>query len=218
MNRLQAALNSTVGGMTMADLGLSFNEQNELQLDTGKLYTALNTNLAGVTKLLSAQTTTSSSQLSVVNTGTSPQTFTLDLTVDASGHLAGASVGGDSSMFTVNGMSIVGNAGTAYAGMAFIYSGTTSQSISVTSSLGIAAQLYKIANSTSSSAGALQVHVGSLQSRDAQLQQKIYDIQNAASAYQAQLQAQYAKYQVAIQRANSTLNYLQALFDAASNH
>jgi flagellar hook-associated protein 2 len=218
MNRLQAALNSTVGGMTMADLGLSFNEQNELQLDTGKLYTALNTNLAGVTKLLSAQTTTSSSQLSVVNTGTSPQTFTLDLTVDASGHLAGASVGGDSSMFTVNGMSIVGNAGTAYAGMAFIYSGTTSQSISVTSSLGIAAQLYKIANSTSSSAGALQVHVGSLQSRDAQLQQKIYDIQNAASAYQTQLQAQYAKYQVAIQRANSTLNYLQALFDAASNH
>src|SRR5882757_3613126 len=89
MTQLQQVLSGSVGGMTMADLGLSFNENNELALDTGTLSTVLTSNLAGVTRLLSAQTATSSSQLSVVNTGTSPQSFTLDVTVDASGVLTG---------------------------------------------------------------------------------------------------------------------------------
>ena len=66
-----------IGGYSMADLGLSFNDKNELQLDTGTLSTVLTSNLSGVTTLLSAQTTTSSSQLSVVNTSTSAPSSTL---------------------------------------------------------------------------------------------------------------------------------------------
>src|SRR5207253_795799 len=127
-------------------LGLSFNEKNELVLDTSALSSILTSNLIGVAKLLSAQTMTSSSQLTVVNTSTAPQSFTLDVAVDSSGKLTGASVGGDSSLFTVNGTSIIGNADSIYAGMAFTYSGSTSQSITVTSTTGIAAQIYQIAN------------------------------------------------------------------------
>ncbi len=59
MDQLQAALNSTVGGLTMADLGLSFSKSNELELDTSTLSDILSTNLSGVTTLLSARTTTS---------------------------------------------------------------------------------------------------------------------------------------------------------------
>ncbi|GLR85097.1 flagellar filament capping protein FliD [Bradyrhizobium iriomotense] len=216
-NQLEAALNSTVGGLTMADLGLSFNDSNELELDTSTLSEILSTNLSGVTTLLSAQTTTSSSQLSVVNTGTSPQSFTLDLTVDSSGNLSSASVGGDSSLFTISGTTIIGNAGTAYAGMAFTYSGTTSQSITVTSTSGIATQLYQIAKNASSSTGSLQTLITNLETRDDDLQQKVDDIQNAASAYQTQLEAQYAKYQAAIESANNTLTYLKALLNSSSS-
>lgn len=217
MDALQNALNSTVGGLTMADLGLSFNEKNELELDTSTLSEILDTNLSGVTTLLSAQTKTSSSQLSVVNTGTSPQSFTLDLTVDSSGNLTSASVGGDSSLFTVSGTTIIGNAGTAYAGMAFTYSGTTSQSITVTSTSGIATQLYQIAKTYSSSTGALQTLITNLQDRDNELQQKVDDIESAASAYQTQLQTQYANYQAAIESANNTLTYLKALLNSSSS-
>ena len=217
MDALQNALNSTVGGMTMADLGLSFNEKNELELDTSTLSDILSTNLSGVTKLLSAQTTTSSSQLSVVNTGTSPQSFTLDLTVDSDGNLASASVGGDSSLFTVSGTTIIGAAGSIYAGMAFTYSGSTSQSITVTSTTGIASQIYQIAKNTSSSSGALQTQITSLTNRDDELQQKVDDINSAASTLQSQLQTQYAKYQAAIESANSTLNYLKALLNSSSS-
>lgn len=217
MDALQNALNSTVGGLTMTDLGLSFNENNELELDTSTLSEILSTNLSGVTTLLSAQTKTSSSQLSVVNTGTSPQSFTLDLAVDSDGNLSSASVGGDSSMFTVSGTTIIGNAGTAYAGMAFTYSGTTSQSITVTSTSGIATQLYQIAKNYSSNSGALQTLITSLQDRDNDLQQKVDDIESAASAYKAQLQTQYAQYQAAIESANNTLDYLKALLNNSSS-
>lgn len=217
MDALQNALNSTVGGMTMADLGLSFNENNELELDTSTLSDILDTNLSGVTKLLSAQTTTSSSQLSVVNTGTSPQSFTLDLTVDSDGNLASASVGGDSTLFTVSGTTIVGASGSIYAGMAFTYSGSTSQSITVTSTSGIATQLYQIAKNYSSSTGVLQTLITNLTTRDDDLQQKVDDINSAAATLQSRLQTQYAKYQAAIESANSTLTYLKALLNSSSS-
>ena len=218
MNTLQDVLGTSVGGLTMADLGLSFNEKNELEHDTGTLSTILSTNLSGVTTLLSAQTKTSSSQLSVVNTGTSPQSFTLDLTVDSSGNLTAASVGGDSSLFTVSGNTIVGNSGTAYAGMAFTYTGSTSQSITVTSTQGLATQIYQFAKTASSTTGSLQTLIDNLTSRDETLQAKVDDIKSAAATYQTQLTAQYAKYQAAIESANNTLTYLKALLNASSSN
>ncbi|MCS3762681.1 flagellar filament capping protein FliD [Bradyrhizobium centrosematis] len=217
MDALQNALNSTIGGMTMADLGLSFNESNELELDTSTLSDILSTDLSGVTKLLSAQTTTSSSQLSVVNTGTSPQSFTLDVAVDSDGNLTSASVGGNSTLFTVSGTTIIGAAGSIYAGMAFTYSGSTSQSITVTSTSGIATQLYQIAKNYASSTGVLQTLITNLTTRDDDLQQKVDDINSAAATLQSQLQTQYAKYQAAIESANSTLTYLKALLNSSSS-
>ena len=216
-DELQDALDTSVGGYSMADLGLSFNDKNELQLDTSTLSDFLSSNLAGATTLLSAQTTTSSSQLSVVDTGNAPQSFTLDVTVDSSGNLTGASVNGDSSLFTVSGDSIIGNSGTAYAGMAFTYTGSTSQSITVTSTTGLAAQLYNIANTYSESSGSLQTLIGNLQTQDTTLQQKVDDIDSAASTYQTQLQTQYANYQAAIESADNTLTYLKALLNSSSN-
>jgi flagellar hook-associated protein 2 len=219
MDQLQSILSTSVGGMTMADLGLSFNENNELQLDTGTLSTVLNTNLSGVTKLLAAQTTTSSSQLTVVNTGTSPQSFTLDVQVDSSGNLVSASVNGDSSLFTIgDDNSIIGASGTIYAGMAFNYTGTTSQSITVTSTQGLANQIYQFAKTASGSSGALQTQISSLTDQDSSMSSKVSDIQSAAATYQSQLELQYANYQAAIASADNTLTYLKALLNAGSNN
>jgi flagellar hook-associated protein 2 len=219
MTRVQQVLGTSVGGLTMSDLGLSFNDQNnELQPDANTLASILSTNLSGVTALLSAQTTTSSGQLTVARTGTSPQSFTLDLTVDSSGNLTGASVGGDNSLFTVSGSNIIGKAGTIYAGMGFVYTGTTSQSIAVTSTLGLAAQIAQIASDASSSSGSLQTLINDLQTQDNTMQQKVNDIDSAAATFQTQLQARYAQYQAAIEAANTTLNSLSALLNAKSNN
>lgn len=218
MDGLQSALNTSLGGLTMADLGLALNENNELTLDTGTLSTILSTNLSGVTALLSAQTTTSTSQLAVVNTGTSPQSFTLDVAVDSSGNLTSASVGGDSSLFTISGDSILGASGTAYAGMAFTYTGSTSQSITVTSTQGIANQIYQLAKTASGSGGPFQTQIDSLTTVDTTDSTKVADINSAAVTYQAQLETQYASYQAAIQTADNMLNYLKALLNSSSSN
>jgi flagellar hook-associated protein 2 len=218
MTQLEQALSGTVGGLSMADLGLSFNSNNELQLDTGTLSTALTSNLRGVTKLLSVQTTTSSSQLTVVNTPNSPpSSFTLAVSVDSSGNLTSASVNGDSSMFTVSGDTIEGKSGTPYAGMAFTYSGSTSQSITVTSTTGFAAQIYSIANTFSDSSGPLQTLVNDLQSQDNDYATQVDTIDSDAATFQTQLQNQYAQYQASIESANNTLTYLKALLNSSSS-
>lgn len=102
--------------------------------------------------------------------------------------------------------------------MAFTYTGTTSQSITVTSTSGIATQMYQIAKTASASTGSLQTLITSLQSRDSELQQRVDDITTAAATFKAQLQTQYAKYQAAIASADNTMTYLKALLNASSSN
>ena len=217
MNQIQSALNESIGGLSLADLGLSFDETNNLEFDADALSKTLTDNLDGVISLLASQVTASSSSLSVVNTGASlPADFTLDLVVDGSGNLTSASVGGDGSMFTVSGNSIIGKAGTAYSGLAFTYTGSTSQAIELTSTSGIAAKIYNIAkNASDSSTGTLQDVISGIRTQDDSMRDQIDDITARAELYRSNLAAQYARYQSAISTANSTLDYLSALLESS---
>lgn len=219
MTEMEAAVNSSVNGMSLSDLGLSFSDTNQLQLDTSTLSTELSNNLSGVISLLASTTTTSSSTLSVVNTSASPPaSFVLDLATDSSGNLTSASVNGDSTMFTVSGDTIIGAAGTAYAGMAFTYSGSSSASITVTSTAGIAAQLNSVTSSASNaSTGTVEGQITTLQSDDTAMQSQIADIDANGATYQAMLTTEYANYQAAISTADSNLSYLSALLNSSSN-
>ncbi|MEH2483124.1 flagellar hook-associated protein 2 [Nitrobacteraceae bacterium AZCC 2146] len=217
--QMEQALNSSIGGLSLSDLGLSFDETNDLVLDTSVLSTTMTNSLDDVISLLANRVTPSSSSLAVVNIGTSvPASFTLDLVVDGSGSLTSASVGGDSSLFTVSGNSIIGKSGTIYAGLAFTYTGSTSQSIAITATSGIAAQIHSIAKSTSNtSTGTIQSVITNLQAQDDTMQTQIDDINARAAVYKDMLTAQYAKYQSAISSANSMLDYLSALLNSSGN-
>lgn len=218
MTQMEQVLNSINSGLSMSDLGLSFTSTNDLELDSNTLATTLATNLSGVISLLATKTTSSSSALAVVNTSSSPpSSFVLDIGVDSSGALT-ASVNGDSSLFTVSGRTIIGAAGTIYSGMAFTYSGSSSASITVTSTTGIAAKINAIASAASNtSTGSLQDLITNLQSQDTSMQQQIDDINERATVYRSMLTTQYAKYQSAISTADSTLDYLSALLNASSS-
>ncbi len=114
----------------------------------------------------------------------SPQSFTLDVTVDSTGTLTGASINGDSSGFSVVGNTLIGNAGTIYAGMAFSYTGSTSQSITVTSTSGLASQLYQIANTSAGTSGQLQTLISNLQvAAIPTLQSQVNDVQSNAATF-----------------------------------
>jgi flagellar hook-associated protein 2 len=217
--RLENAMNTTIGGLSLSSLGLSFNSSNELELDTSTLESILGSNLTGVESLLGFSATTSSSDLSVVLNGSdAPSSFTLDLTVDSSGNLSSASVDGDSSLFTIEGNQIVGNSGTAYAGFTFSYSGKTSKSIDVSLSYGIASLLYSTADGASdTNTGTVQTIINGLDDVDTSLQSQIDDIDSAAAEYQSQLTTQYAQYESQISEAESTKQYLTALLNSSSS-
>jgi flagellar hook-associated protein 2 len=216
--QMEQVLNSIVGDLSMSDLGLSFSDTNDLVLDTSTLATTLADNIDGVIALLATKTTSSSAALAVVNTSSSPpSSFVMDIAVDSSGALS-VSVGGDSSLFTVSGRTIIGKAGTIYSGMAFSYSSTSSASVTITSTIGIAAQINAIASAASNkTSGSLQDLITNLQSQDDRMQQQIDDINERAAIYRTMLTTQYAKYQSAISSANSTLDYLSALLNASSD-
>jgi len=154
-----------------------------------------------------------------VSRGTgAPSSFTLDIAVDGSGNLMSASVDGDDSLFTVVGTTILGKDGTAFEGFTFAYTGATSKSVDVTLSSGIGELIYNIADAAAdTTSGSFQTVINNLQDLDDDLQQRVDDIQAEAETYRTNLTARYAKYQSAIQEAQSTLDYLKILLNSSSN-
>ncbi|WP_342361767.1 flagellar filament capping protein FliD [Terrarubrum flagellatum] len=209
------ALNTSIDKQSMALIGLSFDENNELVLDEDTLDNALLDNLDAVESLLTFQMTSSSSDVKLLSRGTAtPDDFKLDISVDSSGAVTSASVDGDSSLFTVKGTRIIGNAGTEYEGYTFVFVGSSSKSVNISLSSGLAERLYNASEAASDdSDGSLQSLIDGLENTDDTLQSKSDDIRSAAETYRTNLTNRYAQYQAAINSAKSSQDYLTALLD-----
>lgn len=132
------------GGYSLRDFGITLDLTNHLEVDDDTLNDALLNNLQGVKDYFAFQMTSSSEDVGIIRTPSSigDMSFTLDITVDGSGKLSGASIGGDSSLFTVSGSRIIGAKGTIYEGMTLVYTGSTNQSVDIGVSQGMADTLY----------------------------------------------------------------------------
>ncbi len=210
-----SALTATIDDESMALIGLSFDSDGTLVVDEDTLDNALLDDLDTVKALLSFQMDASSSQLKLLSRGTSvPANFTLDISVDSSGAPTAASVGGDSSLFTVSGTRIIGAEGSIYEGYTFVFTGSSAQSIDVSLKTGIAELLYNAADPVADGTdGAIQTLIDNLGEVDDDLQTKSDSIRSAAETYRTNLSARYARYQAAIAAAESTQDYLTALID-----
>jgi flagellar hook-associated protein 2 len=212
--QISAALTQQVDGSSLGAVGIAFDSNNKLTIDSTALDGALANNFSAVQSLFEHQATTSSSDLVLTgHTGSSYSgSFSLDVTTDASGTVTGASVGGDSSLFTVSSNTITGAAGSAYAGLSFHYSGTTSQSIQVTVSQGVADQVYQtcrlVADATT---GSLAGTLSDLESTDTTLQTQSDQIKSDADSYRNYLLDRYGTLEAQISSANQTATLLQTL-------
>lgn len=217
MNSVYAALTTTVDGLSMSDLGLSFDDSNYLELDTSTLESVLASDLDGVKSLLTSQVTTSSSQLGLVARGTeAPSSFTLDIVLDDDGDISSVSVDGDSSLFTVSGTTIKGAEGSVYEGYTFVYTGSKSASIDVTVSYGMCAQLYDVADAAAdTSTGSLEAEIESLSDKNEDLEEECDDIETKASDLEDKLTTRYSEIAAAVAEAQSTLDYLEALLNSS---
>jgi len=211
---LANALSTIVDGNSLLLLGLSYDSSNHLVIDEDVLDNMLLSDLDKVQSLLSFEMNSSSSNLMLLARGTNtPASFTLDVEMAADGTISGVSVNGDSTLFTISGTRIIGAAGTAYEGFTFVYAGTSSASVDISFSTGLAEQLYNAANSASKSGGTIDKLIDNLNELDDKLQSKSDDIRSRAETYRTNITALYAKYQAAISAAESSLTYLTQLID-----
>jgi len=211
---LATALGAIVDDKSLSLLGLSYDSSNRLVVDEDVLDNSLLSNLEEVQALLTFQMTSSSSSLMLLARGTStPADFTLDITMAADGTIASASVDGDSSLFTISGTRIVGTVGTDYEGYTLVFAGTSSTSIDVSFSTGLAEQLYNASNAAGKDGGSLTTLIDNLTDLDDTLQTKSDDIRSRAETYRTNITARYAQYQAAISAAESSLTYLTQLID-----
>ncbi|MBY6265939.1 flagellar hook protein FliD [Azospirillum sp. 412522] len=196
--------------LSMASLGIGFNSSNELELDEDTLNSILSSDVDSVRQLLGLTMTSSSSQMSLLRytSSASALSFTLDIVRGDDGTLASASVGGDSSLFTVSGNRIIGATGTAYEGIVLVYSGN-SGSVDVDFSQGLADRLFGVIDDASATYGSdLATAIDDLETRDTELESRSTDIKTKAETYRSTLTAYYARLEAAAEQAALLLKQL----------
>lgn len=215
---LQSVLSSSVDDSTLAAIGITFDSDNKLELDDTTLQNALLDDFDTIQSLFSYTMTASSGDLTLVRHPDSSLSFTLDVTVDGDGNLTGASVGGDTSLFTVSGSTIKGADGTAYEGLTLVYTGSTTKSISVELSQGLADKMYTPVDAAANGDdGTLAALITDLQDDNTTLNDRIDALESSISQYSDYLYTLYAKYASKIATAQTTLDLLKALLNSSSD-
>ena len=200
----------------LADIGLTFDENNYLELDSGELESVLLSDLDAVRALFEFQMTASSSDLQLLRKGegAAEQSFTLDITVDGSGNVTAVSVGGDDSLFTVDGTRLIGAEGTAYEDLVLVFTGDESTSIDVELSRGIAEQLSNCLNAyTDGDDGHLQAAIEAEEDSIDSMSDRISDLERRAEDYRERLTEYYAYLESRIAEANRLKENLEALLN-----
>lgn len=218
---LQSIMSSSVDDSTggLAQLGITFDADNNLVLDTDTLDEVLLDDFDAIQSLFSMHMTASTGDLTLVRAPNSSLDFTLDVIVDASGNLTGASVGGDSSLFTISGSVIKGATGTIYEGLSLLYTGETSKSIDVTLSQGLADQMYYAVDAVANEDdGSITAAVESLQNSNDDLDNKISSLEETISNYSDSLYTLYGNIAAKLAEADTTVTLLKALLSADSNN
>jgi flagellar hook-associated protein 2 len=204
----------------LSQLGVSLTSSNDLQLsDSSALSTALASNSAALQAFFQSSYTTSNSDLQLINNdSTSSLSFTLDITADSSG-ITGATVNGQSGLFTVSGDELIGATGSVYAGLTFAIDATADQSISVSLKQGLADSLVSLASQYGdTSSGLLQQQISSLTDTDNALSAQASDMQTSISSYETTLVNKYATMETEISSAKVVQELLDSILNGTSGN
>jgi flagellar hook-associated protein 2 len=222
---IDSTLTSYIGTTSLGAIGITVNSDNELNVDSTTLSTALSDNFDAVKKLFSYTADTSSSGLSLVAHGSNATiaTFTMNITTDTAGKITGATAtdsAGNTTSLAYSGSSITGLAGTAYEGLQFAFTGSQSESIAVSTSQGIADKLYQISSQADDTAsGTIQSLIDSIKSQDDDLQSRATTLQTSANTYYNRLLDYYGRLESRISEANQMADLLKELvsYDTGSS-
>jgi len=199
---------------SLSSIGITFDESNYLVIDSETLEDALVSNFDEVADLFSLSTDTGSDNLLVSEAdGTYTGTFTIDIAVDADGNITSASVGGDSSLFTISGNNIIGAQGSVYEGVELYFGGDSSESVDVTISSGLANEMVNALDKyTNSSDGLISARIDRLEEQTSGLEDEIDEVTTAAEAYAEDLTERYSALETKMYQLQLLREQLEALW------
>lgn len=221
LNSLLTGSNGSGSGSSalsyLSQLGVSFDSSNDLEVDSTTLSTALTSSSALQSFFQSTYSSSNSSLVLISNASTNSMAFTLDVTADSSG-VTGATVNGQSGLFTVSGNELIGVSGTAYAGLTLAIDATANTSISVSLAQGFADSVVNLAKQYGdTSTGVLEEQISSLTTTDTSLSAQASTIRTYASTYETSLINKYAKMETEISSAKIVQQEIEALLNGSSS-
>ncbi|MGH1403440.1 MAG: flagellar filament capping protein FliD [Alphaproteobacteria bacterium] len=198
----------------LSDIGITLTNNNLLSIDSTELDDAILDNFDELESLFTSNVSLENDQIALLNNDTTTASFdfTLDITVDGAGDITSAAVGGDSSLFTIDGTRIIGAEGGIYEGLTFSYQGGVSDSIDISIEQGISNVLYKTVDAfTNSVDGLIQQEVSTLQGQNEDLIAEAQDIRNNAEDFRQKEIARYAALETEINALQSLLDQIRAI-------
>jgi len=132
--------------------------------------------------------------------------------VDLQGSITSVDVGGDTSLFTINGANIIGAEGTAYEGLSFAYIGTTSETINVDFRQGFADLAANFLETyVSLTDGLIQQERLQIDSNNENLTDRAERVRERAEDYRQRLIDQYASFEAQLSRSNALIDQIRAI-------
>ena len=199
----------------LSDIGIDYGAGNMLTVDETALENALLQSPEIVEALFASRTTSTSAELGVASLPGSVKSgsYTVDIMTDgATGDLVSASI--DGVAMDISGTTIVGPEGSAFAGLRLVYTGTTSASIGLTVSQGVAdVTMATVDTYTDDHDGLISGKIESLEETIDDKQVRRDDIAASAAAYEAHLVDYYARLEQEIAEADLVKRQLEALLD-----
>ncbi len=228
---LSRAVGGVAGLSTLAEIGITFDASNRLQIDDTILDDALLTKLDQVRDVFEFRFTADSSDLSVLSHEGSFDISSFEIqfvSMDPSGagivvsnlrDSSGAPVSGDPNPFTVEGNTLIGKDGTAFEGMKLVYTGpATGETVTVSDvSQGIADRLYNRVEGLIDIDGPINQEVVSLDSRNVDLEEEVLRIEQRAEDYRLFLIAKFAALEEALALSNNLLAQVKATAESLNN-
>ncbi|MCS5596898.1 MAG: flagellar filament capping protein FliD [Alphaproteobacteria bacterium] len=198
---------------SLRGLGIEFDGDNRLVVKDGtKLDDALLSDFENVANFFATDVSIDNDEFRLISNTSSTESldFTIDITTDVDGNITAATVGG-SSVFTINGNSLVGQAGTVYEGLTFAYAGTTDTSINVTMNAGVADLLYNTIENYTAADGSIQDEITALNAENEDYTEEAQEIRDKGEEIREEQIQVYAAMEAELARLDSLLNTVRAL-------
>lgn len=200
---------------TIRDLGITFTANNKLEISNEvALDNAILNNFDEVRSAFASSGVSDNADFALLGSTSSisTQNIIFDITMDGAGVISDVSVGGNNSLFTVNGRDITGAAGSIYEGLRFSYQGATSTTVNFQLDQGLANKVINgVSGYTDPVRGLIIQEKAALQTDNQGKAEDAQEIRDRAESFRERQIAKYADFEAKLQQLETLKSQIRAI-------